>query len=523
MNFKRLLDEKVIISVLALCFLLIAVPRLMYPDLDHGDEWADAELLIAGANFVKFGFLNTCFLPLFEAGLHEISNPYTHYPALSCIMNGAVQGYLGITSLRFFRGLSLFISFLSVVVWYLAMRKYTQSRAAGFLFSLFYLLNPYFIYGADGLGQLSTSEALRALIIFLFLLSAHVPGRRRAYGVLVWILFFILSLITFEYAIYLAVFFVLYKLFLVRREEAPSWIYIMMLSSAPAFGFLLHLAQNACYFKGLAPALADFSKSAADRILHSKDAPMAGFGFKEWWVQVITRYFSGVFVFNYFFLGCLVFFSYLMYQSLAAARKKTVRRMLRLLAVFTVCGVTWYIAFPAHSFAHMYIPFLYRHIVPSAALGFTIFLFMLFFFLKQKGIGTSVRVILCCLAVSGIGWAGVARSDLPLAGPALREAQDFLLFKKYLLLLRSQSGPDDEIGVNYYRRPFISYYTDRRTYFLFEKKALEEHGDLPRYFLFLPFNHQAAAELHGFLEQKYRVIYTSESRLFPVVFYELIT
>jgi hypothetical protein len=316
-------------------------------------------------------------------------------------------------------------------------------------------------------------------------------------------------------------FFVLCRLLLKKGDVFFSWRAVVSFCSAPVAGFLVHLAQNAWYFGGITGALDDFGKSAADRMLHSADAPMSGFGLKVWWSEVIVRYFSGVMIFNLFVIGCLCFFAYIMYYALPLPRRKPVRALLRLLCVLAACGLTWYILFPAHSFAHMYVPFLYRHIVPAAALGFSIVVFELFYFLKQRGAQAVLRIAVCCACVILIGWSGISRSDLPLTGRALIEARDFLLFKRDLLRLRTQSRSGDEIGVNYYRRPFISYYTERRTFFFPDGKSLAQREKLPRYFLFFPFNHQATGELYAFLQQKYRVLFTSESRMFPVVFYEL--
>jgi 4-amino-4-deoxy-L-arabinose transferase-like glycosyltransferase len=170
---KKLRSSGIIVCVLTLAFLIVAVPRLQYPDLDHGDEWADAELLISGKNFVKFGFIQTRFLPFYEADIDILCVPYTHYPALACVVSGVAQGVGGVTSLRVFRGAALLFSLLAVICWYFAVSIYARSRSAGFLCALFYLTNPYFIYGADGLGQLSYSEALRAGIVLLCLIA---PG-----------------------------------------------------------------------------------------------------------------------------------------------------------------------------------------------------------------------------------------------------------------------------------------------------------------------------------------------------------
>ncbi len=505
-------------------FLSIAIPRIIFPDLDHGDEWADAEALNASVNYAKFGFIKTRFLPFFKPQLATLQEPYTHYPPLAQIING----FLGITfrapSLRFYRSFSLCLSFLNLIFWYLFIKRLTSGFLISLLCAIFYIFNPFFIYGADSLAQISYADFLRSLILFVFIVARGYAGKtRRGFLLILWILVFLESLMTFEYIIYLSLFFILFKYLFKTKDNFPSWKVIFLLVLAPVIGFALHFLQNAWYFKSFSLALADFKQVAAERILHSPDAPMAGFNLSIWWKQVIARNFSLVFIFNYFILFLSIFFFYILYQSLSARpeSRKVIKSLLRLCLILIICGVSWYVFFPAHSFAHIYVHFLVRHLLPLASVCFAMFFYAFFCYAKEK---TYLRIPLKMaglVLILGTLFAGINRSALPITPSQIRNAQDFLTFKECLLGLRKNSQEKDVVGINYFRRPFVGYYTDRNVLFAPDKPSLEKLVALPRYFIFIPYNTQYAAELFQFLNQKYSQISECRSQRFPSIFFEL--
>jgi len=119
MNMARLLNYRNCIIILSVFFIVITVlPKLSFPDLNHGDEYSDASTLVSGKNFIKFGFMRCRFLPIFEPHLEKPSDAYTHAPPLSDIMNGLLRLIFRTDSLRFFRGVSLLFSLFNLLVWY---------------------------------------------------------------------------------------------------------------------------------------------------------------------------------------------------------------------------------------------------------------------------------------------------------------------------------------------------------------------------------------------------------------------
>ncbi|MCM8819908.1 MAG: hypothetical protein NC925_03835, partial [Candidatus Omnitrophica bacterium] len=282
----------IILIFLSLAFISIAVIRLQFVELDHGDEFADSNVLTAGKNFAKFGFIRCKFLPHFTQQLDTPKDPYLHYPPLPEIINGFLQKIFKIQSLFIFRTISIFFSFLNFIFFYLFIKILTASTFFATLAGIFFLVNPYFIFGMDSLHQMAFADFFRTLILFCFVnLEKISESKKNKFLFFLWCLFFIESLLTFEYIIYLGLFFVLYKYFLQPKQNI-SWRKILFLFSAPVCAFLLHFLQNVWYFGDFDLALADFSKIAKERILQSKDMPLPNFNFFTWWNYVIVKYFN---------------------------------------------------------------------------------------------------------------------------------------------------------------------------------------------------------------------------------------
>jgi len=500
--------------------LFIAIPRSIFPDLDHADEYSDANVLNAGENFVRLGFAKCRFLPLFEPNLDAPKDLYTHYPPLGEIFNGVLRILFKTDSLYFFRGVSLFFSLFTFLFWYLFIKEFSRSNFISFLAAIFYLTNPLFIYGVDSFG-IGYTEFFRSTVFFSFIKMVNATGKRkRVFFAILWLALLLESLFTFDYIIYLSLFFILFKFFFKSSKEALSKKAIFFLILAPVVAFLIHFLQNVWYFHGFFPALQDMKNVAVERIAHSRDSS-SNLNFAIWWKYVLSRNFSLVFLFNYFILFPFTFFSYLLYQNLSSKIKAEVKPLLCLCIVFAICGISWYIVFPSHSYAHTFLSFLPRHLLPSTAVAFAVFCYIVFSFAKENNPRNFFGRIPLAFIIIAIVLTGIWQSSLPITPDNIRQAKDFLIFKKCLLNLRAHTRQNDEIGVNYFRYPFIRYYTDRHCIALFDKASLEELPVLPRYFIFIPYNNPPAKELAQYLSQKYDILFQCDSARFPSLFFKL--
>ena len=513
--------NKNIIIILGILFLFIAVPRITFPDLEHGDEYADANILTSGQNFVKFGFIKCHFLSFLGQQMHHVDGAYcyTHYPPLNDIINGALRVIFRTDSLVFFRVVALFFSFLSIVFWFFFIKRLTNSYMMSWLAAVFYMTNPAFIYGMDALHQCSYAEALRSMTLYFFARACDASAQKKQLFILiVGALLFLESLLTFEYIIYFALFFILFKYFFKTGDKFPSRKVVLSFACVPAAAFALHVLQNAWYFGSFSQAFQDLRNSAIRRVAHSTDAsPLT---FYNWWNHVILKNFSTVFLFDYLFLFIAVFLSYLLYQRVSAGCKKRLSPILRLFIIMAVCGVSWYIVFPSHSWAHAFVGFLVRHLVPAASLGFAIFCYIIFSYIKEnlsfrRYAYMSLALVIVLIAVTGVG-----NSQLPVSQVKIKNAREFIKFKECLYRLKQASKPADKIGVNYYRCPFIRYYADRDCVVVYDKRSLEEVSEPPQYFILLPYANRSTQVLLEYLNQNYTPLWQCNSSSFPAIIFE---
>jgi len=516
MNFRRLLP----IFILTVIFIFIAIPRLRFPDLDHGDDYADGSILNAAENFARYGFIKCRFLPLYEPDKDKPDKLYTHYPPLGENFNGLLRILTKSSSLYNFRVAALLFSLLSIIFWYFFIREVTQSLFLGLFFSILYLTNPMVIFGIDSLG-IPLSDLFRSLILLLFARMLSLSGGKKGIAFLcLWVLFMLSSLINYEYIIFLFIFFLLYKVVFKKSKRDLSLMGIFILFLAPVCAFLLHLFQNSWYFGSFSAAMQDLRHIAAERVAASKDSPVP-LNLINWWQLVIMRNYSLVFIFNYSIIAAFSAFAFVLYRLLLPETRRKINLALKLSLLFMLCGMTWYMVFPSHSLAHTFVFFLARHLAPFAALSFAIFCYIVFSFVSERYPDNPFgRVILGALIII-IVLTGAFKSNLPITAEGIAGSKDFLIFKKSLLDLRAQSRPKDRVGVNYFRFPFICYYLSRGCDVVFDKPSLEKLPRLPRYFIFMPYQYQPAMELSQFLNQRYDILYQCRSGRFPAVFFKL--
>ena len=294
---------------------------------------------------------------------------------------------------------------------------------------------------------------------------------------------------------------------------------ILSVACAPVAAFFLHILQNVWFFGSFSLTFQDLKSAAIRRIANSTDAP--AMTFYAWWNYVIVRNFSLVFLFNYSFLFMAAFFSYLLYQRLSVESKKELSSPLRLFIILAICGVSWYVAFPSHSWAHAFVGFLVRHLVPVASVGFTIFCYIIIRYIKENLSFRRYANIFLIFTIVIIVVTGIGNSQLPVTPGKIKGALEFIKFKECLLNLKQISQPKDEVAVNYFRFPFMRHYADREFIRIPDKPSLEAVAKYPRYFILLLYPNQNTQDLYGYLQQNYKPLWQCNSEYFPSIFFEL--
>ena len=509
------IKQKIFAGMVVLYF-VFAFVRVVFPDLDHGDEFTDANVLNAGMNFVKFGFSKTYFLPFFEVQQSAPVNVYLTCPPGSEIFNGLLRKCFNINSLYVFRIIALLISFLGLIFWYLFVKKVTNSGGIALLASFFYICHPFFLYGFDSLNEPSLSEVFKFWFLYLAAVFVKTENRQRKNLALALMCgcFFLVSFITYEYTIYLALFLILFWRWHGKKVFCKE---IYLLLAIPVVSFLLHLAQVVCYLGGVMKTL-DFMKvTLVRRVFDSPDAPGKLHFFA--WFGMLSHYFSQALIFPLLMNTVLVFSSIIFYYNSDGETKDKARKALKLLFILLICGLTWYVLFPAHTYAHMYVGFLVRLIVPFAVIGISIFAYLSWKTAVKSGV--KLCLLLWCFTIFLLGWELVQNSVLPINSKKIYQSGSFIKFKKCLTVLKNKSRESDVVGINYFRFPFIRYYTHRNCSAVFDKDSLEKLSALPDYFIFIPYDDQKSQELFKFLQEKYAPLWQCDSLRFPAIFFKL--
>lgn len=519
-HLRAVRGNLLVLTIVTLFFLPLALARLRFPDLDHGDEFADASVLIAAENFAQRGFWALRFLPFerFDSP-HQKYPPYTHYPPLTQIFFGWLRIIFKQQSLYFYRVIAVLISYLIVVFWYLLIKNFSDSKGLGFLVALFYLSNPFFIFGMDSFTQMNMADFFKAAILCLFIQMAKEQRVTQPKKWLTWFLIFLVSFASFEYYFYFPLFLILFRTFFSQTRKVFTWKPILVWSMAIFFAFGLHFLQNAWYFKSFTLAFKDLLDISKQRILASSDSPLP-LNFSNWWNHVLVKNFSLVFMFRFWIVSIVFAVGLLFYFNLSQDYRKKINPLFGLLVIFTLLGIGWYVFFPSHSLAHAYVFFLVHHLVPSAALTFAVFVYLVFLFIKQHS-GNFFKQSLTVLLVTIIVLTGILRSDLPIKPETINQAKDFFNFKDCLLRLKDKLKNDDVVACNYYRHVFIGYYLKKSCVSVFDVDTLWGYNPLPRYFLFMPIMHSSSVELFRILTQRYKPLFQCPSMRFPFIFLEL--
>ena len=151
------------------------------PRLNWGDTMSDYNVLTAGRNFERHGFVALRFTPMLieRSALTPADSMmiYTHYPQLPDLANGVFRTLFGISELWQFRLIALALSFASLFFVYRLVETYWSRQAAQVTIGL-WAVNPMWLQHADYLHH----GPYGAFFGFgsLYFLHRHFAGARRS-------------------------------------------------------------------------------------------------------------------------------------------------------------------------------------------------------------------------------------------------------------------------------------------------------------------------------------------------------
>jgi len=516
-------------------FLFVALVRLQYPEISHGDDFADAFALVAAENFSKMGWVASHGLPVIWPRAAYVpptlrpDNPnwnpidvfgtYTRVPAIWAWVNGVCFPLFG-DNLLPYRLVAVALSLLGLVAFFLFVWALSNSNRLAAISTTLYISNPYFIANFDSINQHAYMDTFRniALLGMLFL-ALRIFRQTYLPWIISWIALLVCSLSGYEYLPFLTISILLTtSYFIFVQTSAKMSIAVFLLGTGIAAGLFFHFALVSIHYGSIHEAAQDRLANFVQRMAGNKNllGTSGDFAWADWLKVVQLRFISQVSVLGWANLilsssfGCIIFF------SLSRVLRQRIALSWAAAGFLFFGSCLWYVVMRAHCMDHAGLSFLQRFLLPAMSLLLAIPCEMAFRLLDANKVQP---YILRCLAFTIIGvysLVGLMQSELPLTSEKVAFEEEFLKIKKCLTPLTSDLTPNDLIATNVMRPSFtIMAYTKTRTLFVSQIDEFEKFKINPKYFIYVPINSSESQQLVQFLEKKYRVVSFCDNKRLP--------
>lgn len=244
------------------------------PRLNWGDSGSDYNVMTAGRNFQKYGFLRLHLTPyLLDPSLMsdaDRSMIYTHYPQLPDLMNGLERTVLHLSTIVQFRFVALMFSFGALFFGYRLVERYWGRQTAQIAVALC-VVNPLWIQHADYLHH--TPYAFFFGLGSVYLVARYVnDGERWPHLIGAGVCLFLTYLASYDFWIFAPL---LLALVTFAHHRAVRWPAIRTLGTLAAFAvaaLAFKLGTNMWALGGVQPFMRDlhfqFAERATDAIAH---------------------------------------------------------------------------------------------------------------------------------------------------------------------------------------------------------------------------------------------------------------
>lgn len=235
----------------------LAVTWTLHPDLDHGDAFTDACVVIGGYNYDRTGLRAHAGLPLLETDLSAEPPPvpYAHYPPLPWWIHQSLKK-VGLAAMWQQRLLAVCATAVAAWLMFAVMSRLAKDQITGLLAAVFYMASAPFVNYADSIYQFAYGQLAMfgCLLAWLAAESATSPKERRRFALIAGVLFFVDGWITFEHIPLIAMF-VIARTLLAHRPR--PWIAGAAMLAVPLVVVGTRILHNAAGLGGFEPAVND--------------------------------------------------------------------------------------------------------------------------------------------------------------------------------------------------------------------------------------------------------------------------
>ena len=238
------------------------------PRLNWGDSGSDYNVMTAGRNFQRYGFLTMRLTPvLLDASVLNPADPskiYTHYPQLPDLMNGVLRTVFHLSELTQFRFVALAFSFAALFFIYQLITTYWSRQTAQVALGL-WVINPLWIQHADHLHAVPYGAFFGYGSVYW--LSRYLRDDRRRIGFLLasGAFLFLVFLSSYDYWFFAPL---LLAIVTVAHFREIRWPAIRLLSALACFALAsmtFKFATNAWALGGVGALIRDVKFQAIER------------------------------------------------------------------------------------------------------------------------------------------------------------------------------------------------------------------------------------------------------------------
>jgi hypothetical protein len=263
------------------------------PRLNWGDSGSDYNVMTAGRNFQRYGFVEMRLTPhLLDAALQNPADPkvYTHYPQLPDLMNGVLRTVFRLSDLVQFRFVALAFSFAALFFIYRLLESYWGRRTAQIALAL-WVVNPLWIQAADSLHAVPYGAFFGYGSVY-FLMRYLVDERRRGFLVASGAFLFCVYLSSYDYWFFAPLLLAIIAVSHYRGVRAPAVRVLGVLASFAMAAIVFKLATNAWVLGGIAALVHDLRFQLVERTANPESRVLIGPGIWPTLVGRVERCFS---------------------------------------------------------------------------------------------------------------------------------------------------------------------------------------------------------------------------------------
>ncbi|MDD5005981.1 MAG: hypothetical protein PHS34_03080 [Candidatus Omnitrophica bacterium] len=296
-------------------------------------------------------------------------------------------------------------------------------------------------------------------------------------------------------------------LFVLFFKKELAWKYWIMIASVVFIGFLAHFLQNAVALGSINAAFKDLFIAAKQRINNSYELGNMAPTFKSWLHMCFIRNIKFINGANLKLIPLfLIIPIFLIKNRLKDEASINIINGIKLLSIFFLCGLSWWIIFPSHAMIHIQTA---THMLLASVLLSTLIFYALISLIRKihaKNV-QFFGVIIIAISIIILLCLNISKSDLPLTQYNKTQKMHSFIYSKIMSQVGSTLAKDEPIFSNYWNISVMKYYSDRNCYYIISSEELKKRIEKHYYFIYFLFNYKGSEELFSYLKEHYRYIF----------------